>query len=49
VHLDTIEDFYLAADALLNCLKNNFKIDIKTASAYFGVTTTITERTILSC
>jgi hypothetical protein len=45
--------FYLPADAQLNCLKNNFKIyiktDIKAAPTCFGVTTIIRERTIRSC
>jgi hypothetical protein len=38
--------FYLPTDAQLNCLKNNFKIDIKTAPTCFGVITIIRGRII---
>ena len=41
--------FYLPTDAQLNCLKNNFKIDIKTAPTCFGVITIIRGSTIQSC
>ena len=40
--------FYSPTDAQLNCLKNNFKIDIKTAPTCFGVITIIRERTVRS-
>jgi hypothetical protein len=43
VHLDIIKVFYSATDAQVNCLKNNFKIDIKinikTAPTFFGAVT----------
>ena len=32
LHLDIIKVFYSPTDAQVNCLKNNFTIDIKTAS-----------------
>jgi hypothetical protein len=37
--------FYLPTDTQVNCLKNNFKIYIKTATTCFGVIAIITERT----
>jgi hypothetical protein len=43
------KSFYLPTDAQLNCLKNHFKIDIKTAPPYFGAITIIRERYIRSC
>jgi hypothetical protein len=43
VHLDIIKVFYSPTDAQVNCLKNNFKVyiktDIKTAPTCFGVIT----------
>jgi hypothetical protein len=45
VHLDIIKVFYSPTDAQLNCLENNFKIDIKvdikTAPTCFGAITII--------
>jgi hypothetical protein len=45
--------FYPPTDAQLNCLKNNFKIDIKidikTAPTCFGAITIIRERIIRAC
>jgi len=38
VHLDIIKVFS-PTDAQVNCLKNNFKTDIKTALTCFGVVT----------
>jgi len=39
VHLDIIKVFYSPTDAQVNCLKNNFKIYIKTLPTCFsGVT-----------
>jgi hypothetical protein len=38
--LDTVKDFfYSPTDAKVNCLKNNFKIDIETAPTYFSAVT----------
>jgi len=34
-----LSKFYLPTDAQLNCLKNNFKIYIKTAPTYFSAVT----------
>jgi hypothetical protein len=39
LHLDTIKFFYLPTDARLSCLKDNFKIDIKTAATCFSAVT----------
>ena len=40
MHLDIIKVFfYSPADAQVNCLKNNFKIDIKAAPTCFGAVT----------
>jgi hypothetical protein len=39
VRLDIIKVFYSPTDAQVNCLKNNFKIDIKTAPTCFGAVT----------
>jgi len=39
VHLDIIKVFYSPTDAQVNCLKNNFKINIKTAPTCFGAVT----------
>jgi hypothetical protein len=39
VHLDIIKVFYTSTDAQVNCLKNNFKIYIKTAPTRFGAVT----------
>ena len=41
--------FYSPTDAQVNCLINNFKIDIKIAATCFGVNTIIRERIIRSC
>jgi hypothetical protein len=46
LHLDIIKVFYSPTDAQVNCLKNNFKIDIKTAPTCFGAITIIRERVI---
>jgi len=47
-----LSKFYTPTDAQLNCLKNNFKIDIKidikTVPTCFGVITINRERTIRS-
>jgi hypothetical protein len=44
---------YSPTDALVSCLKNNFKIhikiDIKTALTHFGAITIIRERIICAC
>jgi hypothetical protein len=39
MHLDIIKDFYSPTDAEVNCLKNNFKINIKTTPTSFGAVT----------
>ena len=43
MHLDIIKVFYSPTDAQVNCLKNNFKIDIKidiiTTPTCFGAVT----------
>jgi hypothetical protein len=39
VHLDIIKVFYSTTDAQVNCLKNYFKIYIKTAPTCFGAVT----------
>jgi hypothetical protein len=39
VHLDAIKFFYSSTDAQLNCLKNSFKIYIKTAPTCFAAVT----------
>jgi hypothetical protein len=48
-----IKVFYSPTDAQVNCLKNNFKIDIKidikTAPACFSEITIIRERIIRAC
>jgi hypothetical protein len=50
LHLDIIRVFYSPTDAQVNCLKNNFKInikiDIETAPACFSAITIIRERII---
>jgi hypothetical protein len=52
VHIGTIKVFHSPTNAQLNCLKNNFKIDIKidikTAPTCFGAITIIRERIIRS-
>jgi hypothetical protein len=48
-HLDIIKVFYSPTDAQVNCLKNNFKIYIETAPAFFGAITIIRERIIRAC
>jgi hypothetical protein len=44
VHLDIIKIFYSPSDAQVNCLKNNFKIYIKTDTDAFqlAILTTVT-------
>jgi len=37
MHLEMIEIFHSPTDAQVNCVKNNFKIYIKTVPTYFGV------------
>jgi hypothetical protein len=44
LHLDIIKVFYSPTDAQVNCLKNNFKIYIKTAPTCFGAVTITRER-----
>jgi hypothetical protein len=44
-----LSKIYLPNDVQLNCLKNYFKIYIKTAPTCFGVITIIRERTVRSC
>jgi hypothetical protein len=44
-----IKVFHPPTDAQVNCLKNNFKIDIKTAPTCFGAITIIRERIIRAC
>ena len=39
--------FYSPTDAKVNCLKNNFKIDIKTAPTCFGAVTPSPESALL--
>ena len=39
MYLDIIKIFHPPTDAQVNCLKNNFKIYIKTAPTYFGAVT----------
>ena len=41
--------FYSPTDAQMNCLKNNFKIDIETAPTCLGAITIIRERAIRAC
>jgi hypothetical protein len=52
IHLHC-QSFYSPTDAQLNCLKNNFKIyiktDIKTAPTCFGSITIIRERITRAC
>jgi hypothetical protein len=45
----SIKVFYSPTDAQVNCLKNSFKIDIKTAPTCFGAVTIIRERTVRAC
>jgi len=47
MHLDIIKDFYSPTDAEVNCLKNNFKINIKTAPTFFGAVTPSSGSTLL--
>jgi hypothetical protein len=46
VHLDIIKVFYSPTDAQVNCLKNNFKIYIKTAPTCFGAVTPLSGSTL---
>jgi hypothetical protein len=39
--------FYSPTDARVNCLKNNFKVDIKTAPTCFGVVTPLSREYII--
>jgi len=39
VHLDIIKVFHSPTDTQVNCLKNNIKINIKTAPTCFGAVT----------
>jgi hypothetical protein len=52
-NLDVIKVFYSPTDAQVNCLKNNFKIDIKidikTAPTCFSAITIIREHIIGAC
>jgi hypothetical protein len=47
VPLDIIKGFYSPTDAQVNCLKNNFKINIKTAPTCFGAATPSSGRALL--